>query len=50
MKRPHRRMHFLFWLIAAPVVIIGAFFSWNLRPHTPYTELPPAISDISEQR
>ncbi len=48
MKRPHRRAHFLFWLIAAPVAIIGAFFAWSLRPQTPYTELPSAITDLSD--
>ncbi len=48
MKRPHRRLHFLFWLIAAPVAIIGAFLSWNQRPQTPYSDLPAAIRDLPD--
>lgn len=48
MKRPHRRMHFLMWLILAPATLIAGVFAWMQRPHTPYSELPGAIEKIQE--
>ncbi len=48
MKRPHRRVHFLFWLIVTPVAIIGAVISWSQRPQIPYTDLPAAIHNLPD--
>ncbi len=47
MKRPHRRMHLMVWLIIAPVTAIVAFTFWDLRPVTPYDELPAAIQKLN---
>lgn len=46
MKRPHRRLHLLTWLLLAPVTALAGFWSWTQRPATPYSDLPPAIETI----
>jgi len=47
MKRPHRRIHLVAWLIIAPVAAAAGFLFWTQRPATPYTDdLPPAIEAI----
>ena len=48
MKRPHRRIHFLFWLFIAPITAVAGFLFWQMRPATPFTDLPPGIEAISE--
>ena len=48
MKRPHRRMHFLFWILAAPITALAGFVFWQMRPATPFTDLPPGIEEITE--
>ncbi len=48
MKRPHRRIHFLFWIVIAPITALVGYFSWQMRPATPFTELPPGIETISD--
>ncbi len=47
MKRPHRRAHFLIWLLVAPAIMLAAIWIWITRPETPFTKLPPDIEDIS---
>lgn len=49
MKRPHRRIHFITWLILAPVTLIAGVFAWMQRPQTPYSELPDGIEMIDEK-
>lgn len=48
MKRPHRRIHFLFWIVIAPITALVGYLSWQMRPETPFTDLPPGIEEISE--
>jgi|GEM_PF-1723461 len=47
MKRPHRRAHFLLWLVLTPMTAVAAFAFWRLRPETPYADLPTEISENS---
>ena len=42
MKRPHRRLHLLMWLIIAPVTAIAGYLLWSARPDTPLSEIPAA--------
>ncbi len=46
MKRPHRRVHLLMWLVIAPVTLIAGIFAWMQRPQTPFSEIPDAIQTI----
>ncbi len=48
MKRPHRRVHFLIWLLIAPITAVVGFVFWQMRPATPFTELPPGVEAVSE--
>ncbi len=48
MKRPHRRMHVLMWLVLAPATLIAGVFAWMQRPQTPFSEIPDAIEIIDE--
>jgi hypothetical protein len=48
MKRPHRRMHLLMWLLLAPATAIAGYLFWTMRPATPYADLPPAIDPAPE--
>lgn len=48
MKRPHRRIHFIAWLILAPATLIAGAFAWMQRPQTPYSALPDTIEIIDE--
>lgn len=43
MKRPHRRIHLLMWLVLAPLTLIAGVFAWMQRPQTPYNEIPGVI-------
>ncbi len=47
MKRPHRRIHVMIWLILGPLTTVTAILFWTMRPATPYTELPPSIEDTA---
>lgn len=49
MKRPHRRFHFMMWLVLAPVTAITAIYFWMQRPQTPITDLPDAIETLNEE-
>lgn len=44
MKRPHRRIHFIIWLILTPIIIIASLLIIGMRPPQPYADLD-AISD-----
>lgn len=46
MKRPHRRIHFLAWLLLAPLTLILGLIAWSQRPETPYSDIPAAIQPI----
>ena len=46
MKRPHRRIHLLVWMIGAPILGAAAIFFWLQKPEHPYTELPDSIEII----
>ncbi len=48
MKRPHRRTHFLLWMAIAPITAIAGIIFWQMRPSTPYTDLPPDIEETSD--
>jgi len=49
MKRPHRRLHFLIWLILAPATLLAGIYAWMQRPQTPYSELPAGIEALDER-
>ncbi|MEO1251818.1 MAG: hypothetical protein AAFW81_05670 [Pseudomonadota bacterium] len=48
MKRPHRRLHMMAWIVLAPLTLITGIFAWLQRPETPYSALPDTIqkSDV----
>lgn len=49
MKRPHRRIHLLAWLLLAPATAIAGFYFWSQRPETPYTgDLPAGIETVDD--
>ena len=43
MRKPHRKAHFIVWIVLAPMVIIGGVFALSLAPSTPYATLPGLI-------
>ena len=46
MRKPHRRAHFLIWLMLAPATIAAAWFALIHAPQTGVTtELPAAIEE-----
>jgi hypothetical protein len=45
MRRAHRRIHVLVWLILAPAVALGVYAAVTQRPREPVTELPDAIAE-----
>ena len=47
MKRPHRRLHLMIWLIVFPVTAILGVWAWQQRAPDPVSELPPAIETLS---
>ncbi|MBT8473636.1 MAG: hypothetical protein HKP25_05215 [Marinicaulis sp.] len=49
MKRPHRRTHFLIWVLLAPIIAVASVFGWMQRPGTPYSELPASIEEINDE-
>ena len=45
MKRPHRRIHLVYWITTAPVITLAALYFWTLRPGEPVSELPASIQE-----
>lgn len=45
MRRAHRRVHVLVWLILAPAVAFGVYAAIAQRPGEPLTDLPDAIAE-----
>ncbi len=43
MKRPHRGMHLLTWLILGPAILAVGIVAWLQRPETPYADIPDII-------
>jgi hypothetical protein len=46
MRRAHRNIHVVAWLLLAPIVAAGFLLALNARPDRPYEDIP---SDISEE-
>lgn len=42
MRRPHRRLHLLIWLIAGPAAAAGLAFALKTAPADPRGDLPAA--------
>lgn len=42
MKRAHRRIHLLIWLIAGPLAAAGLGLALKYAPADPRADLPPA--------
>ena len=49
MKRPHRRIHFLVWLVIAPATAVAGVLFWQTRPETPYADLPAVLEADAER-
>ena len=49
MKRPHRRVHFVIWAVLAPATALAAAIFWQMRPATPFSELPASIEMLSDE-
>ena len=49
MKRAHRRIHLLIWAALTPATVIAAFIFWQMRPATPFSELPASIEAMSDE-
>ncbi len=49
MKRPHRRLHLVMWVVLAPMTVILAVYFWTMRPMTPMSEIPSAIETSSAE-
>ncbi|MEM8935826.1 MAG: hypothetical protein AAGC77_05415 [Pseudomonadota bacterium] len=48
MKKPHRRAHFLMWLIIAPIVAITFAIALTSRPGVPFNETTPeTLADVN---
>ena len=47
MKRVHRRLHLIIWIVLAPMTIVVGVLCWTLRPNTPYTDLPRSIQTLT---
>lgn len=45
MRRAHRSLHFLLWILLAPAVAAGVFLAMSQRPTEPFSELPDAIAE-----
>ena len=48
MKRPHRRMHLMLWLLLAPATAAVAIVAWTMRPQDAFSDLPPGIETLSD--
>ena len=47
MKRPHRRIHLVVWLLLAPATAVAAIVAWTMRPQEAFTDLPPGVEALS---
>lgn len=45
MKRPHRRLHLLIWLIVGPAAAAGLLLALNNVPADPRSDLPAIVMD-----
>lgn len=43
MRRAHRRIHLLAWLILTPAVAVGVYVALAHRPGEPRSQVPDAI-------
>ena len=45
MKRAHRRMHVLLWLLLAPLTLAGLALALKSRPAALVTEIPAPVAE-----
>jgi len=43
MKKPHRRIHFLIWVMLTPLTIGAAYYALSIAPQDQTTELPSFV-------
>jgi hypothetical protein len=48
MKRPHRRIHLIIWLVLTPIVILGFLAILRMRPPEPYSDLDAILDNRSD--
>ena len=49
MKRPHRRIHLLAWLLIAPLTAAAAAYFLTMKPSAPVTDIPPEIVESNAE-